>query len=159
MCLRDHLGSLLRLPAAWAKAPRKPNPNHDLEVGREVLGADPQGSQHVDRERRVVRVQGREDQVPGCGRTHHRGDRSRRAHLRDVDHPRRVSEHPPEDLLDPRVLLVGAADLVLHPQGMGVFDRVLDRLYRTLFGIDAGEHGVTRGGLAGSRRTGDDDES
>ena len=114
----------------------------------------------VDRLRRVLRVQGREDQVTGLGRGDRRSDRLEVTHLADEDHVGVLAEDVLERLAEP--VRVGADLALVHDARLVLveeLDRVLDRhdVARAL-GVDDVDHRGQGRRLPRAGRPGDDDE-
>src|SRR5205823_2654273 len=100
----------------------------------------------------IVRVEGREDQVPGEGRLD--GDRARLLvpDLTDHDDVRVLPEHTLEPGGEREPGLLVHADL--RDAGQLVFHRVLDRQDVLLRAVQLGEDGVERGRFPGAGRAG-----
>ena len=136
------------------KGGRQLDPDLLLLVGREHVD-DP-----VDRLRRVLRVQRREDEVTGLGRRDRRPDRLEVSHLADEDHVRVLAEHVLEGLRE-AVRIRSDLPLVHHTALVPVEE--LDRIFHGhdvtgSLPVHDVDHGGERGRLAGARRARDHDE-
>ena len=114
----------------------------------------------VDRLRRALRVQGREDEVAGLGRRQRGRDRLEVAHLADEDHVRVLAQRGAQRVGERRRV---DADLALvddaAPVPVQELDRILDR--EDVLGaraVDLVDQRRERRRLTGAGRAGDEDE-
>ena len=117
--------------------------------------------QTVDRGGRVLRVQGREDEVAGLGRGDRGRDRLEVAHLAEEDHVRVLAKRAAQgvgeaDGVGPDLALVDDAALVAVEE----LDRVLDGHDVVVArAVDLVDDGRERRRLTGARRARDEDEA
>ncbi len=115
----------------------------------------------VDRLRRVLRVQRREDQVAGLGGGDRRRDRLQVTHLTDQDDVGVLAQDVLERLGEP--VRVGADLALVHDAPLVLvqeLDRVLDgHDVPVTLGVDHVDHGGQRRRLAGTGRAGDHHEA